>query len=343
MCDGQRYRVSRPLDFAHVLAHNLSTGQIEQLSIQKIQPIASPSTKQQPEAVASGPDLAQIRPKARWEEANEKYEVIRPLQDRGVSTRQAVKQRAIGIGIHPATIYRWLRAYRQRGEVAALLRERSGPGRGLKRLQQEVETVVAATIQSEYGRAERPSAAHVAREVTRRCRYAGLTPPHINTIRRRIEPFKPRREAQESPTRYTPVVGEFPGADFPLAVVQIDHTKLDIILVDDVHRRPVGRPWITLAMDVFSRMIAGFYVSFDPPGDISVGLCLAHAILPKELWLARFGISTAWPVWGFMGSVHADNAKEFHGDMIKIACQNHGIDLRWRFIERPWYGGHIER
>ena len=66
----------------------------------------------------------------------------------------------------------------------------------------------------------------------------------------------------------------------------MDHTKLDIILVDDIHRRPIGRPWITLAMDVFSRVVAGSYVSFDPPGALSTGLCLAHGILPKDA-LAR--------------------------------------------------------
>jgi hypothetical protein len=37
-------------------------------------------------------------------------------------------------------------------------------------------------------------------------------------------------------------------------VVQIDHTLLDIILVDDLHRLSIGRPWITLAIDVFSRI-----------------------------------------------------------------------------------------
>ena len=45
-------------------------------------------------------------------------------------------------------------------------------------------------------------------------------------------------------------------------------------------------------MDVFSRMVVGFYVSFDPPGAMAVGLCLAHAILPKERWLAKYEVAT---------------------------------------------------
>ena len=46
--------------------------------------------------------------------------------------------------------------------------------------------------------------------------------------------------------------GHFPGADVPLAVVQIDHTLLDIIVLDEEMRLPIGRPWLTLAIDVLT-------------------------------------------------------------------------------------------
>jgi putative transposase len=128
-----------------------------------------------------------------------------------------------------------------------------------------------------------------------------------------------------------------------LAVWQIDHTQVDLILVDDLQRRPVGRPWITVAIDVFSRMVAGFYISFDPPGAMSVGLCLAHAMLPKETWLAQHDIATPWPLWGKPAVVHADNAKEFRGRMLTRAGENLGIDLHWRPVTQPHYGGYIER
>jgi putative transposase len=141
----------------------------------------------------------------------------------------------------------------------------------------------------------------------------------------------------------TRFAGNFPLPDTPLGVVQIDHTKVDLILVDDISRRPVGRPWITLAIDIFSRMIAGFYVSFDPPGAMSTGLCLAHAMLPKTVWLTKYGITTPWPICGRIQMLHLDNAKEFHGTMLDRACQNYGIELHWRPVKKPWYGGHIER
>jgi putative transposase len=44
-----------------------------------------------------------------------------------------------------------------------------------------------------------------------------------------------------------------------------------------------------------------------------------------------------------MNVVHADNAREFHGRMLQKAAENYGIEVQWRPMARPHYGGHIER
>lgn len=69
----------------------------------------------------------------------------------------------------------------------------------------------------------------------------------------------------------------------PLEVVQIDHTLADIILVDQVERKPLARPWLTLAIDVTTRVVLGAYVSFDAPSVLSIGLCLDHCVRPKSI------------------------------------------------------------
>lgn len=170
-----------------------------------------------------------------------------------------------------------------------------------------------------------------------------------NTIRSRIKNIAPqikiakRLSHKATEMKFSPLQGSFPNADYPLSVVQIDHTKLDIILVDDIYRKPIGRPWITLAIDVFSRMVTGFYVSFDPPSALSTGLCLAHSILSKESWLAKHGVKGRWPVWGLPRKIHLDNAKEFRGKVLEKACKQYGIEIEWRPVARPHFGGHIER
>jgi putative transposase len=46
----------------------------------------------------------------------------------------------------------------------------------------------------------------------------------------------------------------------PMDVLQIDHTPVDVIVVDQQKRLPIGRPLLTLAIGVKTRMIAGFHV-----------------------------------------------------------------------------------
>ncbi len=124
---------------------------------------------------------------------------------------------------------------------------------------------------------------------------------------------------------------------------QIDHTPVDVCIVDDVYRRNIGRCWITVAIDVFSRCIVGYYLSIDSPNAASVGMCLVHAILPKEGWMAAHGLSGHWPIWGKPLKVHADNDKTFRCEMVTRAAKEHRIDLEWRPVRTPHWGGHIER
>jgi putative transposase len=81
----------------------------------------------------------------------------------------------------------------------------------------------------------------------------------------------------------------------PLELIQIDHTQMDIVVVDEETRKFVARPWLTLGIDVFSRMVTGFALSFDPPQRTSVGLCLLHSGFDKTAWLREFEIDLPWP------------------------------------------------
>jgi putative transposase len=56
-------------------------------------------------------------------------------------------------------------------------------------------------------------------------------------------------------------------------------------VVSELDRKPIGRPWLTLVIDVASRMIAGFHLSLDSPSSASVALAISHAVLPKQKFL----------------------------------------------------------
>jgi len=132
-------------------------------------------------------------------------------------------------------------------------------------------------------------------------------------------------------------------ASWPLSLVQIDHTLVDVIVVDSVTRAPIQRPWLTLAIDVWSRCVVGFHLSLEAPSATSVALCIAHAVLPKSPWLAERKIEADWPIHGLMTRLHLDNGKDFHSEALRRGCEQYGIAIDYRPVRTPHYGGHIER
>ncbi len=133
------------------------------------------------------------------------------------------------------------------------------------------------------------------------------------------------------------------GVEHPLEVVQIDHTLADIILVDQVDRRPLARPWLTLAIDVATRVVLGVYVSFDAPSVLSIGLCLDHCVRPKSIRAPESLEEFYWPASGIPRAVHVDNGRDFRSAAFQSACSEWGIVIEYRPPGRVHFGGHIER
>ena len=347
---GNRCLITHLLDLETVLAKDEETHETKRLLIRDLSmPKSGDGMEEESEHKNNVDQELLLVPDEDWQEAQRRFSILRPLLSVPRRTTEMVNEAAGKAGVHPVTIYRWIDLYLRAERVSALIPIRRDGGRGRSRLQPEVEKILNVTIDDFYLHKQKRSIQTTCKEVARRCKNAGFEPPHSNTVRNRIAAIADQHKtarrsgAKAAREKFSPVLSHFPGADWPLAVIQIDHTELDIILVDDVYRQPVGRPWIALAVDVFSRMVVGFYISFDPPDAMSVGLCVAHSILPKEKWLAKYDITTAWPCWGVPKTIHLDNAKVFRGNMLKRACTEHGIDLDFRPVATPHWGGHIER
>ena len=118
---------------------------------------------------------------------------------------------------------------------------------------------------------------------------------------------------------------------------------MDVIAVEEQTRLPLGRPWLSLAVDVPTRMVAGFHLSFDDPSVLAVALVLTHAVLPKEAWLSERQISLPWPVSGLPDWIETDNGEEFHSKAFERGAAEYGIRLTYRPRGAPQVGGHIER
>lgn len=296
------------------------------------------------------PDLVNIDERA-WQDAMKIFELISPLVDMGRRNRQRDDVNAVALraGKHCTTVYRWLEAYERTGLVSSLLRKKRVDA-GRLRVSVEVELIIKETIEKFHLTPQRRTPTKTAAEVRKICVQSGLPPPDEKTVRNRINALsgeivlRKREGNKAAAERFRPLRGRFPGADYPLSVVQIDHTPMDVIVVDDVHRKPINRPFLTTAIDVYSRMVVGFYISLDPPGAFATGMCISRAILGKEIFLNKLGIDhLVWPCWGVMKKIHTDNAKEFRGTMLGRAAEQYGIVREHRPKGRPNFGGHIER
>lgn len=290
-----------------------------------------------------------------WEIAQKRFSIIESIvrADReGITIpnrtewiKGIAKENKIGY----TTIYRWLVDYNSTSTISSLVPLEKTGGRGQSRLDKTIDLIINDAIREIYATSQAKSQQKVVEEVLLRCRNAGIDAPHENTIRNRVARYSQKEKLEKragkvlTDRKVGPAPGSFSLAKHPLDVVQIDHTLLDIIVVSDKEREPIGRPWITVGIDVFSRMITGLYISLDPPGSLGTGICLSNSILPKDHLLAKYNLKSDWPVYGVMSSIHMDNAKEFRGNMLQRSCKEYGISINWRPVTKPHWGAYIER
>jgi putative transposase len=328
-----------------IIARELGKRKLERIPVKEAAPDRTVGDR-----AAWTPDLVSV-PEEAWQTAVKRFQILKPLleMDRAKRTLTRVQKIAKAVGRHPATIYRWIEDYKRSERLSVFLR-RARSDRGKSRLSNKVNAIIETAIKKIYLTAEQPDVAAVVEEVHLQCFKGKIKKtPHAETVRRRVavlpdrlklEKRKGRKAAAE---KYEPLKGHFPGADFPLAVAQIDHTPMDVIVVDEEHRQPIQRPSLTVVIDVYSRMVLGFAIYLEKPSAFTAGLAITHAVLPKEDWLTGVGVQAEWPCWGKMGTIHCDNAKEFRGTVIGRACQDHDIAVEHRPPREPRYGGHIER
>ncbi len=283
-----------------------------------------------------------------WAEAVRREGIIRPLAEGQVAGRGAVRAAARQLGLSVPRTYRLLREFRTRPVTDALLPRRSGPARGFRRFAPAIESKVEAAIDAVYMVPERPTLKLLFSRVRHECRAAGIKPPSLTALRARVtarslrERIKARDGAGAAGDRFRQVKPG-PQPERPLQVVQIDHTPVDIMLVDDVTRACIGRPWLTLVLDVHTRMVAGLMLSLDAPSATGTALAITQAVLPKAEWLADRGVNHAWPTQGLPEVIHVDNGADFHSRAFERGCQQHGIKIEYRPPATPRFGGHIER
>lgn len=258
-----------------------------------------------------------------------------------------------------ATVFRWRQSHTTGGrDIAALLPRFKARGNHMPRIPERIRTVLRNALDARYLTPERPTLQdtleHAIDMVARinREEPEGDTPlplPTLRMLRSVLKSFDPyevcaaRYGREYAQRKYHQSLGHS-RADTGLARVEIDHTPINLMVIDERSFLPLGRPWLTLAIDVRHRTVQGFSLGFEPPSYLSVLRCLRHAIMPKSYLKAKYpGVRNKWCSHGVMESLGLDNGKEFHSKALEDFAARYGIALDYSPGRMPWFKGTVER
>ena len=128
--------------------------------------------------------------------------------------------------------------------------------------------------------------------------------------------------------------------------VEIDHTPLDLFLIDENTHLPLGRPTVTILIDHYSRMILGYYISYQNASTAAVMGALRHAILPKtpiHQAIPSLKVEHEWTCYGVPILIVLDNGLEFHSDALESVAFDLGICMQFCPKHEPRFKGTVER
>lgn len=284
-----------------------------------------------------------------FQQSKTRLDAILPLLRRPNRTARDVATAAEKAGKSSRMLYRWIDSYEKHGFKGLLSRQTGGKGR--TRIDREIEAILQGVIETQYLTTLKKTRAEIHRELQAKCANKGIKKedwPSVSTVYRRIRAvpqatgIEKRLGKRAYEQAYGLRGGVFRDNEYPLQTVQIDSTKLDIILRDEETGETVGRPWFTPGLETYSRCLWGYYLGFQQPSADTAGLTIVQGSLRKDNYVKMFGLRE-WPVFGMPWQVHTDNGKDFRAKFLERACAAHGINMIRRPFRKPEYGGYIER
>ena len=257
------------------------------------------------------------------------------------------------------TIYRWYKRYQFSHDLRALIPRYDRRGSSALRqpditlelcadaVQEAFQASPAATGKSVHDRLW----GKIQEENRGRLPTDQLVVPSLRTVFRMMDRLQAydihvMRHGKASADKRFSICKTGPEVSHILERVEVDHTPLDLFLVDERTWLPFGRPLLTLFIDDFSRFPLGYHLSFGGTSAAAVMAALKHAVLPKEKAcevIPDLPIVHNWPCYGLIKTLVCDNGLEFHGTELESVALDLGMIVQLCPKYRPNFKGKIER
>lgn len=185
-----------------------------------------------------------------------------------------------GKAVAERTLRLWVASYRKAetrcgcGYLGLIPKTRQRGNRGSK-LQQESRALLNEYIDQNYETLKQKSRFTVWAALRHACQEKGIAAPSYVTFctatrKRPAYESVLKRKGRRAAYTYEPFYWELDPTtprhgDRPFEIGHIDHSELDVELVCSHTGRVLGRPWMTLLTDAFSRRCLALCLAFDPP------------------------------------------------------------------------------
>ena len=282
------------------------------------------------------------------EEGKLKLQILETLMepcDKG-TYGQRLKEAAAKLKISVRSVQRLVKKWEQEG-LSAIARTKR-VDKGQYRIDGDWQKFILETYQRGTRGGKRITPKQVFIRVQARAKELRVKSPSHMTVYRVLKPVVERQKKAKSirspgwrgsqlavKTRD----GQDLQVEYSNHVWQCDHTKVDVLLVDQ-YGEILGRPWLTTVIDSYSRCIMGINLGFDAPSSQVVALALRQAILPKHYGL-EYQLGSEWGTYGAPEYLYTDGGKDFRSEHLQQIGVQLGFTCHLR--DRPSEGGIVER
>ena len=253
------------------------------------------------------------------------------------------------------TVREWIRTYKRNGSMAYSVVDKRGIKKARRRISTKANDVLDEMIQKHYLKLRGESVQTTHRLLEREIRAINMNEgqdlkcPSLSTLNRRVNELpKMLVDRHRYGSAYAKNKWRYSmHGDQSTRImerVEVDHTMLDIWVLDPITGLPLGRPWVTILIDRYSGYILGLHVSFYGPSASTIASALRMSIEPKDLLCQAIpGLQNSWTVYGVAELYVMDNGKEMHSHRFRRIGWELQTDFIYNPVRQPWLKSSIER
>ena len=246
------------------------------------------------------------------------------------------------LNISESTIYNWIKKYNEYGIEGLIPTYKKRGSYFPKETQKLMEKARKRYLKPN----KTMEGAYI--DLIKDCQSRELPPPSLSTFRKFIynssdasERALLRKGRRYHKSHFSPALTSFQGAIMPMQVLQLDNTEFDVFSVDNENREPLSTLNLTAAIDCYSGMITGIYLSYEPWNSQNVLETLVQSILNKDTYVRTYE-TLEWDIQGFPTLILVDNGMDYRAKDIKRFCLEYDIILEYVPLRNPRYKAFIE-